>query len=196
VKILLVLIGLVSLVLYFGIRDSPSYVEAKVPMRDGAQLLTRIHRVDDEPRPVILTRTYTASYPQDQIDKFLSAGFHYVVQRTRSKDPNGRLTRFHYDGTDGYDCLEWIKNQPWSNGKIGMFGRSFAAMTQWLVAALNPHRTALFNVSSYGVNSSTPKSLLPAYVLPCPDREIKTRLSAERDGIRSIFSYCSSAAPA
>src|SRR5256885_7398157 len=28
-------------------------------------------------------------------------------------------------GTDGYDSVEWIAHQPWSNGHVGMIGVSF-----------------------------------------------------------------------
>lgn len=39
---------------------------------------------------------------------------------------------------DYYDAIEWAARQPWSNGKVGLAGVSYYAMTQWLVAALQP----------------------------------------------------------
>ncbi len=36
------------------------------------------------------------------------------------------------------DTIEWASQQPWSNGKVGLLGVSYYAITQWLVAALNP----------------------------------------------------------
>jgi uncharacterized protein len=39
---------------------------------------------------------------------------------------------------DFYDCIEWAAVQPWSNGKVGLLGISYFAMTQWAVAALQP----------------------------------------------------------
>jgi putative CocE/NonD family hydrolase len=41
-------------------------------------------------------------------------------------------------GTDGYDAIEWAAAQPWSDGRIGMFGVSFGGITQLLTAATRP----------------------------------------------------------
>ena len=39
--------------------------------------------------------------------------------------------------TDGYDAFSWMKNQTWSNGKIGTAGCSSTAEWQMAVAALD-----------------------------------------------------------
>jgi putative CocE/NonD family hydrolase len=39
---------------------------------------------------------------------------------------------------DAYDITEWLSRQPWCNGAIGMFGRSYLAVTQFLCAATCP----------------------------------------------------------
>ena len=39
---------------------------------------------------------------------------------------------------DVYDVIEWLARQPWSNGKVGMFGASFFSVVAKLVAAMNP----------------------------------------------------------
>lgn len=46
---------------------------------------------------------------------------------------------------DAYDVTEWLAAQPWSNGNIGMYGRSYLSFTQYMVAgAKPPHLKALF----------------------------------------------------
>lgn len=48
------------------------------------------------------------------------------------------------EGRDGYDCIEWIAEQPWCNGKVAMAGNSWLATTQWFVAAERPpHLTCI-----------------------------------------------------
>ncbi len=48
------------------------------------------------------------------------------------------------DGRDGYDVIEWVAEQPWSNGRVTMFGNSSLAMSQWFVAAEQPpHLTCI-----------------------------------------------------
>jgi predicted acyl esterase len=43
---------------------------------------------------------------------------------------------------DGYDFIEWAGVQPWSNGKVGMSGNSWLAISQWFIAAENPPHLA------------------------------------------------------
>ncbi|KAJ5683467.1 hypothetical protein N7462_006632 [Penicillium macrosclerotiorum] len=47
-------------------------------------------------------------------------------------------------GKDGYDVVEWISSQTWSNERVSMSGNSFLAATQWFVGAEQPpHLTCL-----------------------------------------------------
>ena len=43
---------------------------------------------------------------------------------------------------DFRDCIEWAGVQPWSNGKVGLLGISYYAVTQWLVAGDQPAHLA------------------------------------------------------
>lgn len=45
-------------------------------------------------------------------------------------------------GRDGADIIEWVAMQPWCNGKIGMSGNSWLAISQWFVAAQKPEHLA------------------------------------------------------
>ncbi len=48
------------------------------------------------------------------------------------------------DGRDGYDFIEWLATQHWTNGKIGMFGNSGVAMVEYRIAAEQPpHLTCI-----------------------------------------------------
>ncbi len=42
------------------------------------------------------------------------------------------------EAEDYYDAIEWAGTQPWSNGKVGLWGMSYLAMTQHNVASLQP----------------------------------------------------------
>ena len=46
---------------------------------------------------------------------------------------------------DGYDVIEWIASQPWSNGRVGLCGVSYLAIVQWRIAQLNPPHLACIN---------------------------------------------------
>jgi len=52
-------------------------------------------------------------------------------------------------GLDGYDAVEWVARQRWSNGRVGMLGVSFGAITQLVTAPHRPpHLVALAASSS------------------------------------------------
>lgn len=46
---------------------------------------------------------------------------------------------------DGYDVIEWIATQIWSNGRVGLSGVSYLAIVQWRIAQLNPPHLACIN---------------------------------------------------
>ncbi|MGI9315884.1 MAG: CocE/NonD family hydrolase [bacterium] len=105
-----------------------------VPMRDGIELCTIIYKPGDGTYPVVLTRGYSPGNPQDA-RRFMDAGYVYIGQSTRGHCASeGVMNRFFDDPQDGYDTLTWISQQPWSNGKIAMYGKSYWAVTQWLLA--------------------------------------------------------------
>jgi uncharacterized protein len=46
------------------------------------------------------------------------------------------------EARDGYDLVEWVAQQPWSNGKVGLTGNSWLAILQWFIAAEHPPHLA------------------------------------------------------
>ncbi|MGC8563038.1 MAG: CocE/NonD family hydrolase, partial [Thermoplasmata archaeon] len=48
------------------------------------------------------------------------------------------FTPYFNDGRDGKEIIDWVANQPWSNGKVGTFGGSYSARIQWLTALERP----------------------------------------------------------
>ena len=41
---------------------------------------------------------------------------------------------------DVYETVEWVAKQPWSNGKVALYGYSYSAITSLLGAAKQPPR--------------------------------------------------------
>ena len=121
-------------------------VGVAVPMRDGVVLYADIYRPDSDAKvPVLLQRTpYNKNMPPARsaaLDALRAAshGYAVVVQDTRGRySSGGEFYPFRHEIEDGYDTVEWCASQPWSTGKVGMFGRSYVGATQWL-AALSGH---------------------------------------------------------
>lgn len=71
--------------------------------------------------------------------RLAGAGYAVVIQDTRGRfGSDGEFYLFRDDVEDGYDSVEWCAAQPWSNGKVGMFGVSYVGVTQWLAALTRP----------------------------------------------------------
>ncbi|GAB4426865.1 MAG: CocE/NonD family hydrolase [Chloroflexi bacterium OHK40] len=131
--------------------------DVMVPMRDGTRLATDIYRParDGEPLPgpfpTILLRTSYDKRAQRYVgtiaEFFTPRGFVTVQQDLRgryaSEGRGGyRHTANPNEGPDGYDTIEWIAAQPWSNGRVGMVGSSHPGLVQTHAALYRPPHLA------------------------------------------------------
>jgi hypothetical protein len=66
-------------------------------------------------------------------------GYIVVTQDSRGKyQSEGEFKPFHYERQDGLDTIEFVKNLPRCNGKVGMYGFSYVGATQLQPAVENP----------------------------------------------------------
>jgi putative CocE/NonD family hydrolase len=116
--------------------------EYMVEMRDGIELATDVYLPDEATtHSAILVRTcydkssrYTAL--AFEAEYFRSRGFAFVTQDVRGKfRSSGETIPYAYDVADGYDTVEWITRQPWSNGRVGITGESYYGFTTWAAVA-------------------------------------------------------------
>lgn len=125
-----------------------------ISMRDGVKLSSDFYFPDAEGKfPTILIRTpYDNSIPRyDRYGKFYaSRGYVVIIQDCRGRyDSEGEWYPFVGEEYDGYDTIEWIAKQPWSNGKVGMTGVSYVGFVQWMAASESPpHLTCIFTCGS------------------------------------------------
>ena len=135
--------------------------DVMVPMRDGVHLASDIYypAVDGHPVegrwPTSLGRTSydktnETMWVEPVCEFFSRRGYVVVCQDLRGRyNSEGFGQYFHTanpnEGTDGYDTIEWIASQPWSDGKVGMTGSSHGAIVQH-VAALHapPHLVTIW----------------------------------------------------
>jgi putative CocE/NonD family hydrolase len=133
--------------------------DVMVPMRDGIRLATDLHRpgrdgelVDGRWPTIICITPYDKTERRyiEVADFFVPHGYAVVLQDMRDRHRSeGTKEYFHSatprTGTDGYDTVEWIAAQPWSNGRTGMVGSSYAGITQIRTALESPpHLTAIW----------------------------------------------------
>ncbi len=119
-----------------------------VPMRDGVRLATDVYfpasggRRADGRFPVILERTpYDNSSPSAVTNAkyFARRGYVCAIQDVRGRfESEGEWYAFAKEAPDGCDTIEWLAAQPWSDGKVGTMGGSYAGSDQSAAATLNP----------------------------------------------------------
>lgn len=105
-----------------------------IPARDGIKLAANVYRPESgTPGPSILTMTpYTADRYHKQAMYFAKNGYTFVVVDVRGRgNSGGEYWPYEKDAQDGYDIVEWMTKQSWSNGKVGMWGGSAAGFNQW-----------------------------------------------------------------
>ena len=133
--------------------------DVPVAMRDGTHQATDIYRPAHDgnplpgPFPTILCRTpydKTERRYTEIADFFTPRGYVLIIQDLRGRYRSEGVGQYYHvandlDGPDGYDTIEWIAAQPWSNGKVGMVGSSFAGLVQTRAALLRPpHLTTIW----------------------------------------------------
>lgn len=134
-----------------------------IPMRDGVRLATDVYRPKNAPGPVpiVFSKTpYNFNFwdvrngvPADMSTALAAVkrGYAYVVQNERGHFfSEGNYDILGPPVTDGVDTLEWMKSQPWSNGKVGTTGCSSTAEWQMAVAAQGHPAFAAMNVQGFG----------------------------------------------
>jgi uncharacterized protein len=86
-----------------------------------------------------------------QVLTAIKRGYAYVVQNERGHFfSEGNYDILGPPRTDGYDALDWISKQPWSNGQVGTTGCSSTAEYQPGIAALGHPAFAAMNVQGFG----------------------------------------------
>ena len=133
--------------------------DLKVSMRDGVRLATDVYlpAAAGKPLPVILERTpydksgvsrsersrarSTAMTRPEVATWFARHGYAVVMQDVRGRyGSEGEFTKYISEAEDGYDTLEWLRAQPWCDGRIGTMGVSYGAHVQLALACLAPGR--------------------------------------------------------
>jgi len=146
--------------------------DVAIKMRDGVTLYADIYRPKNQLKdlPAIISWCFYGKRPGDspknwQIfgvppetvsrmtkfegpdpDYWCKEGYAVINVDTRGAgNSEGNLIVWgEQDGRDGYDTIEWIAAQTWSNGKVSIMGNSGLCMCQWWIAAEQPpHLTCL-----------------------------------------------------
>ncbi|WP_313399172.1 CocE/NonD family hydrolase [Stenotrophomonas sp.] len=116
-----------------------------IPAEDGTGLASILVRPRQAPvLPTLLTFTIYANDDWAWADaKTMAAhGYASLVSYSRGKGrSSAAIVPFEQDGPDAAAVVGWAAAQPWSDGRVGMYGGSYSGYTQW--AALKQRPPAL-----------------------------------------------------
>jgi putative CocE/NonD family hydrolase len=146
----------------------------QIPMRDSVHIAADIYQPDtDKKVPALLALSpygkelqvlsltlppqarpsvlWNGAIEAGDIRAVVGHGYGHVIADVRGTGGSeGEMcgnydTGGHGEGKDVYDLVEWIAQQPWCDGNIGMIGISYFATVQVMGAAENPpHLKAIF----------------------------------------------------
>jgi uncharacterized protein len=123
----------------------------KIPMRDKVELNATLYlpKTPDgslSKTPVIFTLTpYISDSYHARGAYFASHGYTFALVDVRGRgNSGGEFEPFVNDPRDGHDLVEWFAKQPFCDGKVAMWGGSYAGFDQWAAAKeLPPHLTTI-----------------------------------------------------
>jgi putative CocE/NonD family hydrolase len=122
-------------------------------MRDGANLQAVLYsaRSRPTPTPVIVAMTpYIGQSHHDVATYFAAHGYRFLCVDIRGRGNSDGL--FNYSSSeakDGHDLVEWLAQQPYCDGRVAMWGGSYAGYAQWATASQRPaHLSTIVPVAS------------------------------------------------
>src|SRR5438309_5977446 len=144
----------------------------KVPMRDGVKLNATVFKPKNQtaPLPVIFAVTpYISDTYQDRAVYFAKNGYVFALVDVRGRgNSEGKFEPFVNEGRDGHDVVEWFARQSWSNGKVTMWGGSYAGFDQWTTLKEAPAHlvTIVPAAAAYaGVDFPFSRNIFSSYII-------------------------------
>ena len=121
----------------------------KIPMRDKVELNATLYlpkTPDGSPpkTPVIFTLTpYISDSYHARAACFASHGYAFALVDVRGRgNSGGEFEPFANEPRDGHDAVEWLAKQSFCDGKVAMWGGSYAGFDQWVTAKEFPPHLA------------------------------------------------------
>lgn len=99
-------------------------------------------------------------------------GYAGVVGLTRGKGcSTNEIVPYEHDGVDAAALIDWIAAQSWSDGRVGMYGGSYAGFTTWAAAKFRPPALKAIMVGAAnapGIDSPMEGNVFWNFIYPWP----------------------------
>jgi putative CocE/NonD family hydrolase len=144
----------------------------RIALRDGVFLSATLYLPGEQlsPAPCILTLTpYVSDTYHERGKYFATHGLPFVIVDVRGRgNSEGEFRPFIQEAQDGYDAVEWLARQPFCNGKVAMWGGSYAGYAQWAtVKEFPPHLATIVPAAAtfLGVDSPIRNNIFSPYLV-------------------------------
>lgn len=125
-------------------------IDQYVLMSDHDSLATNIFLPAQEGKyPVVLMRTPYDKSQRQFGEYFNKHGYIFIVQDVRGRvKSSGQFKDWSDEALDGLETINWITQQEWSNGQVGLIGSSYSGYAAMQLAGTNhPAIKAIVNNS-------------------------------------------------
>ncbi len=113
--------------------------EVLIKASDGASIAAVVARPKSRSGPLATLLEVTIYNSQNSAKECAAHGYVGVVADTRgTRTSPGRVVPYEHDGEDARAIIDWIAKQPWSDGRVGMYGDGYSAFTAWAAATRLP----------------------------------------------------------
>ncbi|MEO5559884.1 MAG: CocE/NonD family hydrolase [Dokdonella sp.] len=126
---------------------------AKIPLRDGVKLNATVYKPRDQKQPLPCVFTLTPYIAQSYHERgmyFAAHDYVFLAVDVRGRgNSEGEFTPLLQEAKDGHDVVEWLATQSYCDGKVTMWGGSYAGYDQWASAKeFPPHLATIVPVAS------------------------------------------------
>lgn len=128
--------------------------EITIGMSDGVSVALRLYRPAGQGKFPVLFAASPYRFDNDDIPEtnlfpwretgpiawYVEQGYAYAHLDVRGTGKSGGEYGFfdRRERRDLYEVIEWLGEQPWSNGRVGGIGHSYYAASQWCMASERP----------------------------------------------------------
>ena len=127
--------------------------DIQIEASGGVVLSARLVRPKDESKPLPALLEFTLATDSPSYARECAArGYVGVIAYARGRlRSTAESVPFQHDGEDVRAVIDWIAKQPWSDGRVGMYGTNYSGFAQWAAAKRLP--PALKAIATYAASA-------------------------------------------
>jgi len=106
---------------------------------EGASITALLVRPKSPSNPLPALLEFTIYDSRNYAKECAAHGYVGVVAYARgTHDSPRQVVPYQHDGDDARAVIDWIAKQPWSDGRVGMYGDAYSGFTSWAAAKRLP----------------------------------------------------------